>query len=123
VPNSLGDWLKANGLPAVVAIGGACAAVLWGAVQLGQTFEQMQNDLEQKDKEIAALHSDMIDVDKRLNDITKAISEAKSELKDDDNTLKTRLDIIDALSKYATDRALSPAPPVVTPAVITTRKR
>lgn len=125
---TVGGWLRDNALAIVLFLLTASGGAFVGAITIGRTFEHIQATQDQQDKNIAALereitllHHDMADVDRRLNDANTAIAAARNAERDDYYELKDKLNVLEALSKYAADRALaSPLPATTMPA--TTRR-
>lgn len=121
-------WFRENALALFLALCTASGGAFVGAITIGRTFEHIQAVQDQQDKniavlerEITSLHHDMADVDRRLNESNAAIAAARSSERDDYYELKDKLNVLEALSKYAADRALaSPLPTTATPA--TTRR-
>ena len=117
---TVASWLRENALAIVLFLLTAAGGAFVGAITIGRTFEHIQGAQDQQDKNITAiereitlLHHDMADVDRRLNESNAAIAAARNSERDDYYELKDKLNVLDALSKYAADRALaSPLPPV-----------
>jgi hypothetical protein len=135
--NGLARWFRDNIVAIAVALGTMAGGTFLGAVTIGRTFEHMQNQLTQQESEIQSLrtgeiqdlrndtrsiHHDVADVDRRINESNAAIASARQISRDEYFELKDRLNVLDALSKYAADRALaSPLPPATTMPATTRR--
>jgi hypothetical protein len=127
--NGLARWFRDNIVAIAVALGTMAGGTFLGAVTIGRTFEHMQNQLTQQESEIQDLrnetrgiHHDVADVDRRINESNAAIASARQISRDEYFELKDRLNVLDALSKYAADRALaSPLPPATTMPATTRR--
>lgn len=120
-------WLRENALAIVLFLLTASGGAFVGAITIGRTFEHIQATQDQQDKninalerEINALHHDMADVDRRINDANAASAAARNSERDDYYELKDKLNVLEALSKYAADRALASPLPATMPA--TTRR-
>jgi hypothetical protein len=113
-------WLKANlvatiGLSLTIAVSvgtGVWQVSKWIAVSENQ-ITLNQADVTRATADIRVLKEDIVSLDKRANELTTRMIELHTASDAADATLKSRLDTIDALTKFSNERALQP--PLPTP--------
>jgi hypothetical protein len=124
--SQLVGWLKANVLAAVMAIVTLTGSGFWAIYAMGRYFQNSETQIEKNEGElrdlkaaVKTLQTDLVSVDARLNEAKTAATDyrlnmererARAQAANDasDATMRARLDVIEALSKFNTERVTQP---------------
>lgn len=122
-------WLKANVLAAVMAITTLTGGAFWSIYAMGRYFQHSEAQIEQNEADlrelkanVRTLQTDIVSVDKRLNEGKDMVRNGQAEAERERNAiraasdasdaqLKARIDVLEALAKYNTERLTQPALP------------
>jgi hypothetical protein len=118
-PGQLVTWLKANvlmGIGLSITIIASASTIVWTTSRWIATFENQielnKGAVTRASESIVTLQGNIVSLDHRVNDLSGRVIELHTLSDSADAALKNRLDVIDALSKYAADRAMQPNLPI-----------
>lgn len=117
--HGVAKWLRANALASIaltITLLGATGTLAYSIIHWADTQEHQialnKSDVIRAATNIATLQADIVSLDRRANELSARVTDLNSQSDAARAVLRSRLDVIDALSRFNTDRAFqAPLPP------------
>jgi hypothetical protein len=107
-------WLRANVI-ATIMLTLTLAGGIYGAgrylANAENTITQNETDIARASAQVATLQANIVSLDGRINALAARVVDLHTLSDQADAALRARLDVIDALSKYAAERSMQPVIP------------
>jgi uncharacterized protein YlxW (UPF0749 family) len=111
-PSHLVIWLRANVIATIglsMSIMASCGWGVWTISKWINAFENQislnQSDVLRATRDVLALQNNIVSLDGRVNELRTRVIELHAQSDTADAQLKARLDMIDALAKFNTERS------------------
>lgn len=107
---TLVGWLKLNLAltMAIVSICSACAGALvtatWRVAMTERTLDDLVAAVKRDDDQIASLHHDMVDVDRRFNESGEHFNDVRRQMDGDHGALQARVGVLEAQLRFFVER-------------------
>ncbi len=112
--SALVTWLKGNVIATLVlalSIIGSSGGAIWSASRWVNSFEDRvagaQRDLQAAGRDVATLQGNVVSLDDRVNKLGARVLELHNQSDQASRDLKARLDTIDALARFNTERSFA----------------
>lgn len=113
-PANLVGWLKLNlamtmfVVSLASGIGGALVTATWRIAMAGRTLEDLSRLITQQGEQLAGLHRDMVDVDRRFNDDAGRLNETRRQRDAEVAAMKEQIAVLKAQMVFFGDRVGTP---------------